>query len=275
MSEAVVVAHTVLPLTRGSMRAGLQAAGLAPGHTVLVHSSLSALGWVVGGPVTVIGALTDALTPEGTLVMPTFTGEYSEPSRWRNPPVPAAWWPMIREHMPAFDPAVTPTRRMGVIAETFRTWPGVERSTHPQVSFAAWGRHARQLVHPHPLDYPLGAGSPLERLYDLGAQVLLLGVGYDRSSCFHLAESRAHYPECEEGAPVLEEGVRVWKRYRDVVARPELFPALGQALEATGVVATGQIGRAGYRWFALHTAVDFAVSWLARRGAVAGRTQGD
>ena len=53
-----------------------------------------------------VQALTDALTPDGTLVMPTFTGDNSDPAAWSRPPVPEEWFDIIRETMPAYDPAV-------------------------------------------------------------------------------------------------------------------------------------------------------------------------
>lgn len=79
MTEAELIALTPAPRTRDTLAADLRQLGVAEGMTLLVHSSLSSLGWVCGGPVAVVQALMDALTPSGTLVMPTFTGDYCDP----------------------------------------------------------------------------------------------------------------------------------------------------------------------------------------------------
>jgi len=191
MSEADAVARVHLPATVESLAAELAELGVRAGDVLLVHSSLSALGWVAGGAVAVIEALEHALGGEGTLVMPAFSTDLSDPSRWQHPPVPRGWWPVIRDHLPAFDPRRTPTRAMGAIAELFRTLPGVLRSAHPTASFAAAGPRAAELIREHPLEDPLGEDSPLGRLHELGARVLLLGVGHDRNTSLHLAERRA------------------------------------------------------------------------------------
>ena len=263
--EAEVVATTPSPRTRESLAADLRELGVTPGMIVLVHSSLRSLGWVCGGPVAVVQALTDAATASGTIATPTHSGDYSGPAGWENPPVPREWWPVIRDTMPAYDPRVTPARAMGAIVETFRTWPGTLRSAHPAVSFAARGRHAAAIVAEHALDDGLGEGSPLARLYDLGASVLLLGVGYDRNTSFHLAEYRLpHRREIEAGAPVAEAGRRVWKRYRDIDLDASPFPAIGAAFDRTGAVRLGRVGNATARLVPLRAAVDFALTWLER-----------
>ncbi len=268
MTEADAIKRTPTLGTRESLATGLHQLGLHAGMTVLVHSSLSSLGWVCGGPVTVVHALMDVLTSMGTLVMPTHSGDYSDPAGWQNPPVPAAWCPIIRDTMPAFDPQVTPTRGMGQIVEVFRTWPGVIRSVHPAVSFAAWGRHAEQVIADHALDYGLGESSPLARIYDLDGSVLLLGVSYDRNTSFHLAEYRV--PGAKQiyaGAPIIEAGQRVWKTYVDIEFDADCFPELGAAFEQTGQCEVGKVGSAEAKLFRQRCAVDFATKWLpARRG---------
>lgn len=263
MTEADAIARTPTPRTRDSLAADLRSLGLAPGMTVLVHSALSQFGWVVGGPVAVVEALLDVLTPAGTLVMPAFSGDLSDPAEWRNPPVPADWVPIIRATMPAYDPRVTPTRGMGRIVDTFRSWPGVVRSDHPTLSFCAWGQHAAAITANHALDFGLGETSPLRRIYDLDGTVLLLGVGFGNNTSFHLSEYRArHRTPTTQGSPIIEHGQRVWKTYQEIRMADELFPSIGADFERAGQVRVGQVGSATAWLFPQRAAVDFAVRWL-------------
>jgi len=89
VTDQDVIDRTDSPHTRDSLVADLRGLGVRPGSVLLVHSSLSAVGWVVGGPVTLVEALLDAVTAAGTVVVPTHTSDNSHPSGWRNPPVPA------------------------------------------------------------------------------------------------------------------------------------------------------------------------------------------
>jgi ATP-dependent DNA ligase len=62
-SEAKVIANTEgLPETSQSIEEDLISLGIQPGNILLVHSSLSALGWVCGGAPAVIDALLGAYT---------------------------------------------------------------------------------------------------------------------------------------------------------------------------------------------------------------------
>jgi len=269
MSEQDAVDNAPLPRTRQSLANDLRVLGVEAGMTLIMHSSLKSLGWVCGGPVAVLQALMDVVTPSGTIVVPTQTGEYSDPAQWQHPPVPESWRQIIYDTMPAFDAHKTPTRYMGVIVETFRAWPGVLRSDHPAVSFAAWGRYAEQIIAGHTLEYGLGEGSPLARIYDLDGWVLLLGVGFGSNTSMHLAEYRA--PGSKQtmlGAPVLEDGQRVWKKYRDIEIDSDIFPEIGADFEQTGQVRVAKVGSADTQLFRQRQVVDFTQEWLtARRSA--------
>jgi len=264
MPEADAVARTDTPRTRESLAADLRALGIGTGETLLVHASLSALGWVSGGPVAVIQALQDVLTPLGTLVMPAHSTDLTDPAGWGRPSVPEVWHPVIRETLPGYDPACTPTRGMGRIAETFRSWPGVRRSDHPHSSFAAWGDLSRQVTGRHPLPFSLGETSPLARLYDLDGRVLLLGT--DKNTSLHLAEVRAgQRSTVTQGAPVLVNGERQWVTFEELAYDDATFPPVKAAFEASGAVTVGKVGSATARLMRQRELVDFAVGFW--RGA--------
>lgn len=263
MTETAVIQKSTHPFTKDRLVAHLRSLGVQPSMTLLVHSSMSQIGYVPGGAVTVIQALQEVLTAAGTLVMPTHSSDYSDPASWQNPPVPDAWHAVIREEMPAFDPQLTPTRSMGAIPELFRTWPGVFRSHHPQVSFAAWGRWAVQITAEHQLAFSLGEQSPLARIYELAGYVLLLGVGHGNNTSFHLSEIRAGVgQQVKQGSPIWLNGRRVWQWYDDVDYDDDCFPQIGADFEAGHPVAIGQVGLAECRLFSQKTAVDFATHWL-------------
>jgi aminoglycoside 3-N-acetyltransferase len=238
--------------------------GVRPGDTVLLHSSLRAIGWVTGGARTVVRSVLDVLGLDGTLVVPTQTADNRDPANWDDPPVPASYWAEIRAQLPAFDPVRSPSHRMGAIAESVRTWPGAIRSTHPQTSFAGIGPRAAGLLTGHELESQLGESSPLARLEDVNAKILLLGVGFDRCTAFHLAEYRLPSPPVvHNSAAVVTPVGRVWLEFDGVALDSADFAALGADLAAgTTLVTTGTVGAAPSRLLSLRHAVAYAERWL-------------
>jgi len=266
MTERDTIERTSEPITTASLAGDLRALGVEPRMTLLVHASLSALGWVCGGPVAVILALEEVLGKRGTLVMPTMSGDLTDPRDWQHPPVPEAWKDTIRATMPAFDPDLTPTRRMGAIAETFRKQPGALRSAHPHASFAARGARAAQITANHVLDHALGEGSPLARIYELDGWVLLLGVSHASNSSLHLAEYRADYSgkrKRPNGAPLMIDGVRRWVDVLDLDVDASDFAQIGAAFaRETDLVRTQRVGNADALLMPQRPMVDFAVQWM-------------
>ena len=263
-SEEEAIKKSRAPQTRVSLTADMVAAGVEPGQTLLVHTSLSALGWVCGGAVTVVEALIDALGARGTLVMPTHSSGNTDPRNWSNPPVPSGWWEIIRENRPGFDPRTTPSRGMGQVAELFRCWPDALRSSHPSMSFAALGPEAPFITQGHSLDMSLGERSPLARIHDLGGCVLLLGVDFDKNTSFHLSEYRAgrEVTQAEGSAIKTDSGGRSWREWEDIDLNSDPFKEIGRAFEDSGAVSVSAVGCAEARHFEQRLAVEFATQWL-------------
>ncbi len=254
-----------LPNTHPSLTAHFRALGVSPGANVMVHSSLGAIGWTIGGPQTVITALFDCIESTGTLVMPAETPQISDPSEWDDERVLPEWHATIREHLPVFDSATTPTM-MGAIAEAFRTSPGTLRSDHPQVSVCANGPNASGIVVEHEEEFCEGRNTPFEKLYDLDAWTLLLGVGFDRCTSLHYAESlTVNRRTTLSRYPVIESGNRVWVEKPNMAAdNGRYFPAVGEEFLATGAVTSGRVGEASALFFSTRALVDFAVPWFSR-----------
>ncbi|MFC8343526.1 aminoglycoside N(3)-acetyltransferase [Streptomyces sp. NPDC057280] len=253
-----------------SLAEDFEALGVRPGAVLLVHASLRRVG---AAPETVLEALRRAVGQEGTVVVPTFTAGNSDTSpayraRTRNMAVDQLG--AYRRQMPPFEVNRTPSEGMGRLAEAVRCAPGRARSTHPQTSFAAVGASAAELLAVHDEDCHLGERSPLASLDAAGAQVLLLGVGFEVCSAFHLGEYRVLAPpQRTYRCVVLRDGVRRWTSYEDVDLDDSDFGALGAEFEkddakrSSPVILGGSVGATHARLFPLGAAVEFATGWLA------------
>ena len=146
----------------------LKLMGIKENDILLVHSALTSIGHVEGGPDTVINALLAAVGEKGTVVMSTLTG-------WDAP----------------FDPRNTPSA-VGIISERFRQRPDALRSLHPVHSVAAIGLQARYITEGHEhCPTGCGEGTPYMKVAELGGKVMLLGVDMDRNTMMHTLEELA------------------------------------------------------------------------------------
>ena len=254
------------PFTVRSLREDLRNLGLGSGQTVLVHSALSAFGYVVGGERSVVTALLDTLGPDGTLVVPTHSGDLSDPRQWAHPPIPESWWDTVRAQMPAYDPQLTGTRKMGAIPEFVRHLPGAIRSSHPKSSFCALGPNAEFITAHHGLDNGFDDHSPLGRLYDLGASIVLLGVGHLNNTVLHLAEGRAPAmrPVIVDGSPMMVNGVREWVTYQSLDYDARDFEQVGAAFSKFGLERTSLVAGAPSLLLPVVPLVDFATTWFTQ-----------
>jgi aminoglycoside 3-N-acetyltransferase len=245
----------------------LRKVGLKSGDPVMVHASLSRIGYVCGGAQAVIEALIEVVGEEGTILMPTQSWKNLDPETGVHWDADEADWDKIRENWPAYDKEITPTNTMGAVSEMFRSWPGAIRSDHPARSVAAWGKNASYLTEDHDLSDIFGNNSPIGKLYDLNGKVLLIGVGHDKNTSLHLADVRAEYPgkhTCIEHSAVFENGERVWKAYETLYVDGEDFIDIGTAFEALYPVNKVLLGGAELKLMKQRELVDFAVEWIEK-----------
>ncbi|MFT4295710.1 MAG: AAC(3) family N-acetyltransferase [Micropruina sp.] len=252
------------PVTGRQLVADLRELGVRAGATVMVHTSLRSLGWVIGGAQTVLEALREAVGPEGTLAMPTQSWQLCDPAFLDE--TPPQWWPTIRENLPLYHPATTPSQTMGIVAELFRTTPDALRSPHPHRSITAAGPRAAQVTATHPLDAPAGEQSPLGALVELDACILLLGVTAAKVTALHLAEHRAAYPgkrTVRNGVAMLVDGRREWLSWDELDVHDHDFVEVTEAFASdTGLVRTLRVGAANAQLMPMRPLVDYAAGWF-------------
>ena len=166
-------------VTKDDIKNALVSVGLKAGDICIFHSSYKSFGTVEGGAQTVIDAFEEVLGKEGTLVAPTLiqTGfEYAYETWYMDKP-----------------------SDVGYLTEYFRKLMYVYRSNQPTHSVAARGKLAFELTYEHSLrgphttpfgDYAFSDGSPWQKMYDLDAKIVFIGVDMTRNTMKHLVESR-------------------------------------------------------------------------------------
>lgn len=260
-------------VTRGQIAAGLADLGLSAGDTVMLHASVGAIGWIVGGADQVVRAVIDVIGNDGTLMMVAGWDGSPYDVTLDLPSVP----PALAEAWPAYDPASShAVREWSVLAEILRLWPGAVRSAHPDSSFVAVGPRADELVGEHPLQYGMGERSPLGKLVSLNGRVLLLGAPLASVTLLHHAEHLADVPDkrvISYWVPILDSGGKRWVRMEEFdtngclpwYGHGDMFATLLEDYVQAGRGAIGTIGAARSYLFEADDVVRFAVDWIEER----------
>jgi aminoglycoside 3-N-acetyltransferase len=256
--------------TEASLTTDLERLGLDRGGLLIVHSGYKSLGPIDGGPAAVVRALCRALGPEGTLLVPAFTTQLTDPYAWPVPPS-AEERRRLMDSMPTFDPERTEPHKMGVIPKTLWRTAGAVRSHHPVTSWVALGARAAELTREHPLDDPEGLDGPVGRVYQADGSILLLGVEHDADTTIHLAESlldMPHLRELPDRYPTLEaDGRRGWRPVAKTTKCSDGFVRLQPHVDAAGIARYGQVGDARAQLLRSRALVRVVVELLASEPA--------
>jgi aminoglycoside 3-N-acetyltransferase len=242
----------------------------------MVHTRMSAIGWVVGGSQTVVEALLAAVGPGGTLM--AYAGWEDDP--WHLAEWPPGWQRAYRAELPPFDPELSEAdHEMGRLPERIRTWPGARASTGHVMRMVAVGARAGWLTQDQPWDQPAGPGSPLAKLVETDGQVLMLGAPLDTLTLLHYAESLVDGPEkrmVSYAVPIRDGKQVTWREVLDydtssrgafpyervIPSGDDAFAVIGRLALTAGAGVTGQVGDAESHLFAARPLVNFAVGWL-------------
>jgi aminoglycoside 3-N-acetyltransferase len=270
--RAIEIRRSAPHITRERLAHDFRALGLEAGDAVLMHSSLKRVGYVEGGPKTVLDALLEAVSPGGTVLLPTYTV--------------IGGTVLATCQLPdyVFDPQVQKTR-LGRLPEEFLRFPGVERSLHPTHSVAALGPQARYLTEAHHhAPSTFGKGSPWDRLIEIGGKVMGLGLPMAPGGLYHPLEDhmldefplpvrmnvtyqvRCRHPSGEiVEVPVVPLDPAFSERRIDHPGRKDLRDYFWKEFTRIGLLRVGQVGEARTWWMPAREYFDHLVQ-LAKEG---------
>ena len=153
----------------------LESMGLKGDETILIHSSMKAIGAVDGGADTVLDAWMEYFK-DGLLLLPTHT------------------WKTVNADNPVYNPYTTPSS-VGLLTNMLIKRDGVIRSLHPTHSMSGYGKNAAEyLAGEEYNNTPCTPGGCYDRLKEVGGKVLLVGVGHERNTYIHSVEEVLNVP---------------------------------------------------------------------------------
>ena len=157
------------------LKGQLESMGLKGDETILIHSSMKAIGAVDGGADTVLDAWMEYFK-DGLLLLPTHT------------------WKTVNADNPVYNPYTTPSC-VGLLTNMFMKRDGVIRSLHPTHSMSGYGKNAAEyLAGEEYNNTPCTPGGCYDRLKEVGGKVLLVGVGHERNTYIHSVEEVLNVP---------------------------------------------------------------------------------
>lgn len=224
--------------TKEELKEQLRMMGVLPTDTVLIHTSMRAIGQVENGPDGVLDAFCEYLT-DGLLLVPTHT--------WEN---------VTPEH-PQYDVRTT-VPNIGLIPVTAAFRKDGVRSLHPTHSLWASGADAKEFVGGEEKALsPTPKGGCWDRVADRMGKILLIGVGNTKNTFIHSIEERLELPDRISDKPyditvIDEEGIaHTHPFYQQSCSKTEdislFFGIFEKPMVEMGVQSFGKFGDAQVR----------------------------
>jgi aminoglycoside 3-N-acetyltransferase len=228
--------------------------GIQPTDTLLVHSSMKAIGDVEGRADTVLDAFMEYMKP-GLLIFPTHT------------------WDRIGVDNSVFDYRKEDSC-VGILSNLFRKRPGVLRSLHPTHSVAAYGKDAAEYIAGEELrDTPCPRNGCWGKLYDRNAKILFLGCSLKCNTTVHGVEEWNDIPNRIADQHILLKIVlpdgtvmdRPMRRHHSTVPSvSDHYDKLEAPMLHYGIARKGKIGNAVSTICDVRPMTDMVSSFLKR-----------
>ncbi len=236
-------------VTKADLLAGFRAVGVREGAIIGVHSSLSRFGYVEGGADTVVDALLEAVTPTGSVVVPSYSKNIE---RFELTPEERARGITWKSRILPFDKSKEACWT-GKIPDTFWRRPTALRGDHISHSLAAIGPHAAALIQ------------GWHKLRDLDGAILLLGVTLANCSSMHLAEEGITLPDYIIRAMTMPADLRAKYPHAGweigFGPYPDFMLMEGPA-QAKGIMQLIRIGNSVVRYAKLHELLSLYAEYL-------------
>lgn len=158
--------------------------GIKQGETLVVHSSMSGLGYIEGGADTVKDAIQSVIGEAGTFMVPIFSSPYIMLEGEVNKSLKFRPYDM-RPDGALRDKAVT----TGEFPKELIKKKGIIRSNHSTHEWLAMGKNAKELMDGHGFfDAPAGETSPLHKALKKNGSVIFFGCRLASNTFLHYLE---------------------------------------------------------------------------------------
>jgi aminoglycoside 3-N-acetyltransferase len=232
-------------ITRQDLVGDLVGIGVNQGDCLALGVSLKSIGWIEGGPSTLIEALLEAVGKEGTIFIPAFTRYFPLPlsKSKRGNGIRPRWGGIIPWEF-IFDPAKTPPETGSVPVAMWERGDSL-RSRHPTNSVVAIGKLAKYITEGH--DHTTSAFLPYERLVKIRGRGLFIGLDGRLVSLRHQGQYQAglmHVLPPLWGVRFLREDGSIGVYARREWGCTKRLPELNEAMVKEGLIREGMIGNA-------------------------------
>jgi aminoglycoside 3-N-acetyltransferase len=161
--------------TKNDILKAIENLGVKPEDTLLIHSSMKAVGEVEGGAETVLNAFIEYLK-DGLLIFPTHT------------------WSKENNKDNIFNVSIEPSC-VGILPNLFMKRPGVLRSLHATHSVGVIGKDAKSFIEgEESCNTPAPREGCWGKLYDRRAKILFLGCSLKKNTFLHGVEEWSSIP---------------------------------------------------------------------------------